>query len=236
MLITVASTKGSAGVSTFAVVLAAVWPGQPPPVVVEADCAGGDLGARHWLPDTPGVGSLATQSRTGSVTLDQHVTRLPCGVDAVLAPAGRLPATVAVGLLAEADLAVWAKERPTIADLGRLEPEAPSGALVEAADVVLLVSRGDEGALLRLANADLPVCRTRLVLVAGCRYPVAEIADRTGLEVAAQMPWDPHAAAVVAGRRKAGRGWTRRGLPAAARALAARLAVTEVDATEGGVG
>lgn len=224
MLIAVTSTKGSAGVTTFAVVLAAVWPGDDAPIVVETDCAGGDLGAWHWLPDSPGVATLATQSRTGSVTLDAHLTRLPCGVDAALAPAGRHPATVAVGLLMEADPALWAKERPTIADVGRLEPGAPSAAVVERADVVLVLARGDEGSLLRLADADLPAGATRLVLVAGSRYTHAEITDRTGLQVAAELPWDGRAADVAAGRRKRSRGWTRRGLPAAARALAVSVA------------
>jgi len=224
MLIAVASTKGSAGVTTLAVVLAAVWPGDDVPIVVEADCAGGDLGAWHWLPDSPGVATLATQSRTGSVALDAHLTRLPCGVDVALAPAGRHPATVAVGLLMEANLALWTKERPTIADVGRLEPGAPSAAVAEQADTVLVLARGDEGSLLRLADADLPSGTTRLVLVDGSRYTHAEITERTGLQVAAEVPWDRRAADVVAGRRKVSKAWTRRGLPAAARALATSLA------------
>jgi hypothetical protein len=222
MLLSTVATKGPAGVTTFAVALAAVWPGEAP-IVVEADCAGGDLGAWHWLPDNPGVGSLAMQARTGSVVLDHHLTRLPCGVDVVVAPAARHQATVAVGLLMEADLGLWAKERPTIADVGRLEPGAPSAALVEQADAVLVVSRGDEGSLLRLADADLPTGRSLLVLVGGSPYTPAEIVQRTGLQVAAQVPWDTHAAAIVAGRRRVRRGWTRRGLPAAARALAVSL-------------
>jgi hypothetical protein len=158
---------------------------------------------------------------------------LPCGVDVVLAPAGRQPATVAVGLLMEADLGLWAKERPTIADVGRLEPGAPSAALVAHADVVLVAARGDEGTLLRLADAGLPPGRSRLVLAGGCRDSNAEITERTGLPVVAEVPWDVRAADVVAGRRKAGRGWTRRGLPAAARALATDLATLPTAPTGG---
>jgi hypothetical protein len=233
MLITIASSKSAGGATTLAVVLAAVWPGADVPIVVEADCAGGDLGAWHWLPDSPGVATLATQSRTGSVTLDAHLTRLPCGVEVALAPAGRQPATVSVGLLMEADLGLWAKERPTIADVGRLEPGAPSTALVDQADVVLVAARGDEGTLLRLAATSLPPGRTRLVLAGGSRYTNAEITERTGIPVVAEVPWDARAADVVAGRRKAGRGWTRRGLPAAARALAVDLATLPAAATGG---
>ncbi len=226
MIVAITSTKGSAGVTTLAVLLAAVWPGEDTPVVVEADCAGGDLGAWHWLPDSPGVATLATQSRTGSVTLDAHLARLPCGVDAALAPAGRHPATVAVGLLMQADLGLWAKERPTIVDVGRSEPGAPSAAVLEHADVVLVATRGDEGSLLRVADADLSAGSARLVLACGSRYSHEEIEDRTGLPVLAELPWDARAADVVAGRRKSERGWTRRGLPAAARALAMSLTIS----------
>lgn len=230
MLIAVASTKGSPGATTFAVTLAAVWQGDPP-VVIETDCAGGDVGARQWLPDSPGVATLATQCRTGSAILDQHVTRLPCGVDVVLAAAGRHPATVAVGLLAEADSALWARERTTIADVGRLEPGAPSAAIVDLADILLVVTRGDEGSLLRLADAGLTTSGARLVLVGGSTYSAAEISDRVGLSVAVEVPWDSHAAEVVSGQRAPRRGWTRRGLPAAARALAAELATQPLDPT-----
>ncbi|MPZ28588.1 MAG: hypothetical protein GEV12_19855 [Micromonosporaceae bacterium] len=215
--------------TTCAVALAAVWP--EPAVLVEVDCAGGDLGGWFWVPDSPGVASLATACRTGRVDLAAHVTSLPCGVDAVVAAAGGHPATVAVGLLGEADPALWAKERPVIADVGRLDPGAPSWAIVASADVLLVCSRGDEASLLRLADADLPAATARVVLVGGSRYRHGEITARTGLPVAAAVPWDVHAAQVICGRRPARRGWTRRGLPAAARALAGDLAASSTDGT-----
>jgi hypothetical protein len=221
VLVAVGSLKGAAGATTCAVALAAVWP--EPPVLVEADCAGGDLGAWNWVPDSPGLASLATALRTGRADVATHATGLACGVEAVVAAAGRQQATVAVGLLAEADPGLWTKERPVIADVGRLEPGAPSAVLVSAADVLLLCSRGDLGSLLRLADADLPAGITRVVLTGGSRYRHSEIAARIGRPVLGEVPWDIHAAQVVGGRRPAGRGWTRRGLPAAARALAARL-------------
>ena len=220
VLIAVGSLKGAAGATTCAVALAAVWP--EPPVLVEADCAGGDLGAWHWVPDSPGLVSLAAALRTGRAEVAAHATGLACGVEAVVAAAGRQQATVAVGLLAEADPGLWARERPVIADVGRLEPGAPSVALVAAADVLLLCSRGDLGSLLRLAEADVPAS-TRVVLAGGSRYRHGEIAARIGRPVFGEVPWDVHAAQVVGGRRPAGRGWTQRGLPAAARALAGRL-------------
>jgi hypothetical protein len=226
-VIAVGSVKGSPGATTLAAALAVVWPGDPAAVLIEADCAGGDLGGWHWMPDTPGVASLAGACRTGAVRLGEHVRRLPLGVDVLLGAAARSPATVAVGLLAEADHGLWAKERPTILDVGRLEPDAPASVLVGRAEVLLVVARGDEASLLRVADAKVPTGEVRLVLVGGCRYHPDEITVLTGLPVAASVPWDPYSARVIAGQAGARKGWTRRGVPAAARALAVQLAAPQ---------
>jgi hypothetical protein len=226
MLIAVGSVKSSPGATTLAVLLAATWPGTAPgqrPVVVEADCAGGDLGGRCWLPDSPGLTSLASAARTGHVVLAEHASALPCGSDVVVAPASQRASTIAVGLLAEAGVASWLVERTAIVDVGRLDPGAPSSVLVDAADVVIVVSRGDEAALLRLADAALTREGTRLVVVGACRYSPEEIAHAVGVPMAAILPWDPRAAQTVWGRDVPGRAWTRRGLPAAVRALADQL-------------
>jgi hypothetical protein len=222
VLIAVGSVKGSPGATTLAVALAALWPGRQA-VVVEADCAGGDLGARCWLPDAPGLASLATAARTGTVTLADHIARLPCGADVVLAPAGRQAATVAVGLLAEAATRMWASGRHIILDVGRLDPGSPSAAILEAADILLLATGGDDGSLLRLAEAGLPAVPACLVLVGGSSHPVSEVAAAVGLPVSAVLPWDERAVQVLWGERAPGPAWAQRGLPAAVRALARRL-------------
>jgi hypothetical protein len=221
-VIVLGSVKGSPGVTTFAAALAVVWPG-PRPVLVEADCAGGDLGGWHLVPDDRGTASLAAGCRTGTVRLAEHTRLLRFGAEVVVAAAARRPATVAVGVLAGADPAVWAGQRPAVVDVGRLEPEAPSGRLVARAGVLLLVCYGDEASLLRVADLDPPAADVRLVLVGGCSYPAREVTELTGRPVAVQVPWDPYAARVIAGRAPLRRGWTRRGLPAAARAVATAL-------------
>jgi hypothetical protein len=223
VLIGIGSVKGSPGVTTLAVVLAATWPGGSA-TVVEADCAGGDVGGRCWLPDSPGLASLATAARTGVSDLAEHAARLPCGVPVVVAPASRQAATIAVGLLAETDSRAWAGDRAVLVDLGRLDPGLPNTTLAQAAGVLLVVARGDEGSLLRLADAGLPADTTRLVLVGGCDYPDEEVTAGIGLPVAARLPWDRRAAEAVWAAQTPARGWTSRGLPAAARALAAALA------------
>lgn len=224
MLIAVGSLKGSPGASTLALAMAAVWPDGSAdargPMVVEADCAGGDLGGRCWLPDSPGLASLATGTRAGGVDLGQHTARLACGVEVVVAPASRQAATIAVGLLAEIDPAAWTGDRVVLADVGRLETGLPGVGLAEAADVLLLVSAGDEASLLRVGDAAIPRDRSRLVVVGACSYSAEEVETGVGIPVAGQLPWDPRAAAVLWGQRAPGRGWASRGLPAAARAVA----------------
>ena len=51
-LIALASVKGSPGVTTTCLVLAAAWPGQRR-LIIEADPAGGDLGPWLGLPPAP---------------------------------------------------------------------------------------------------------------------------------------------------------------------------------------
>jgi hypothetical protein len=231
MLIGIGSVKGSPGVTTLAVVLAATWPGEPA-TVVEADCAGGDVGGRCWLSDSPGLASLATAARAGGCDLGEHTALLSCGVPVVVAPAARQAATIGVGLLADADYRLWVGDHPVVADLGRLDPGLPNSVLARAARVLLVVTGGDEASLLRLVDAGLPVDSTHLILVGACGYADAEVAASVRLPVAAHLPWDPRAAAVVWAGRAPGRGWTSRGLPATARALANNLAATGTTATE----
>jgi hypothetical protein len=189
-----------------------------------ADPAGGDLGGWHGLPDSPGLASLANACRSGHVDLAEHTTRLPFGVDAVLAAAGRPQASAAIGLLADAEPARWAKERPTVLDLGRLEPSSPALPLLELADAVLVVAGGDALSLLRLSLAEIPSDRARLVTVGRLGYAPEDLAHLiSGVPLIAQMPWDRHSAEVIAGKRRVRKAWNRLGLPATARALAASL-------------
>ncbi|NUR30047.1 MAG: hypothetical protein HOV83_30060 [Catenulispora sp.] len=227
MLVAVTSLK-SGGATTIAAALAAVWP--EPALLVEADPAGGDLGGWHRLPDTPGLASLANACRTGQVDVAEHATRLPFGVDAVLAAAGRPQASAAIGLLADTEPARWAKERPTILDVGRLEPGSPALPLVELADAVLVVAGGDLLSLLRVSLAEIPVPRAHLVTVGPLAHPREDLAGLLPVPVLAELPWDRHAAEVIAGTRRPRSAWTRVGLPATARTLALSLATQAIPA------
>ncbi|RQW95535.1 MinD/ParA family ATP-binding protein [Micromonospora inaquosa] len=227
MLVAVTSLK-SGGATTVAAALAAVWP--EPACLIEADPAGGDLGGRHRLPDAPGLASLANACRTGQADLTEHATRLPFGVDVVLAAAGRPQASAAIGLLADTEPARWAKERPIVLDVGRLEPGSPALPLLELADMALVVAGGDVLSLLRVSLADIPVRRAGLVTVGPLTHPREDLAGLLPLPLVAAMPWDRHSAEVIAGTRRPRKAWTRVGLPATARALAATLATPTIPA------
>ncbi len=221
MLVAVTSVK-SGGATTFAAALTAVWP-EESALLIEADPAGGDLGGWHGLPDSPGLASLANACRSGHIDLTEHTTRLPFGVNTVLAAAGRPQASAAIGLLADTEPARWAKERPVVLDLGRLEPGSPAVPLLELADAVLVVAGGDALSLLRLSLAEIPSDRARLVTIGPLGYSFEDLANTVRVPLIAQMPWDRHSAEVIAGKRRIGRAWNRLGLPATARSLAASL-------------
>ena len=101
LLVVVVSAKGSPGVSTICLGLAATWPHGWSPVVVEADASGGDVGTWHGLDAEPGlVGLAAASRRTGRADLVwDHARELPGGLPVVIAPAGPEQASAAVDVL-----------------------------------------------------------------------------------------------------------------------------------------
>lgn len=74
MLVALCSFKGSPGVTTSALAMAACSPSGVQPIVVECDPAGGDIFARFRLEPVPGLVSLAAAARrsVGPGVLGQH--------------------------------------------------------------------------------------------------------------------------------------------------------------------
>ncbi len=157
-LIAVVGAKGSPGVTTTAVLLAAVWPHQA--CLAECDPAGGDLPS--WLPagdGTPlrpdvGVVSLAAATR------HSHQPELP---EHLQIAAGGLPILVGAGsrrqhqALAEAsaDLAhvLSTTDWAVLADCGRLDDDQQSALLLNTADLVLLVCRPNVSSVIHARHA-----------------------------------------------------------------------------------
>ncbi|MGP4115008.1 hypothetical protein ACTWP5_29410 [Streptomyces sp. 4N509B] len=232
----VASVKGSPGVTTTVMALAASWPadadGGVRPVVVEADTAGGDLAARLGLAHVPGlldVAAAARRPRPGSVL--GAAQELPFGVRAVLAPAGAGQCREAVRLLG-ADAGRVLRGGPddvgtVLVDVGRVE--TLDQGLAGVADGLVLVTRGGVDALAHLFPHRELAALTRRVVVAvvgPCAYGPAEIAAVSGAHQVVRVPWTPASAAVLCGtsaKRLRASGWRRSPLLAAAERLAGHL-------------
>lgn len=235
MLLCLASLKGSPGVTTLALVLAARWPEPWRRVLVEADPAGGDLAARYGLPLTPGLVSLAATARNGTEAdiIGEHVQLLAGGLPVVIGPTRADQARAALAAIVGADgqagvLGLFAGRGDVVAvvDCGRLAPDTPLGGVIAVADRLVIVARPYVDQLARVAGLAATVAtggvRTRLLLV-GVGYPPREVEREVGLAVLGTVPWDPRTAAAVSGHAaRAPR--PRAGLVRAATRLAAELA------------
>jgi hypothetical protein len=164
VIVSVCSDKGSPGVSTLAMLLGLVWPGER--VVLDADVAGGDLPFRLWaagastagervrLAPEPSIATVATAARLG----------LTAAGPEPFAQASSLGVPVVPGVLSAERFGVlrslWPRlaEQLTawpgtvLADLGRLQPGNPAAAVAEASTAVLLVSRVDLESLAHLRD------------------------------------------------------------------------------------
>jgi hypothetical protein len=236
MLIALCSLKGSPGVTTTAVALAARWAVDQKPIVVECDPAGGDLAARFRLPATPGVMSLAAAARRNrdAGMLWRHSQRLPAGLVVVPGPVGAQQTRAALRLLTLGHTSVLraAGDQPgvvVLADCGRVDPESPALPIIRTADAMVLLAHAHDDELshvageLRAAATWNP--RPALVLVGG-GYSTEEVEHALHIGVFARLPYDPKGAAVLCGRHS-GAGPNRSALGHAAARLAhgiARLA------------
>lgn len=213
MLLCLASLKGSPGVTTVAVALAARWPQPWRRVLIEADPAGGDLAARYRLPVTPGLVGLAAAARrsTDPGLVGEHAQLLAGGLPVVVGPTRPDQARAALSTIAAADgqagvLGSFAGRPDLVAvvDCGRLDPDSPAGAVVAAADQLLILARPRADELAHVADrVSVGVmggaARTRLLLV-GPGYPASEVEREVGLAVAGSVPWDTRTAAAMSGR------------------------------------
>jgi len=159
MIVSVCADEGAPGVTTLATVLALVWPTER--VLLEADCAGGDLafrvrhaGGDRLLDPHPSVLSLAADARgalsTGGLLGYAQPTTL--GVPVVpgaLSPEAYAPMSRLWPQVAQAAVD-WAGA--AIADLGRLHPGDPALPVAKVSSAVLLLARPDLEGLYRLRD------------------------------------------------------------------------------------
>ncbi|WP_277870119.1 hypothetical protein [Frankia sp. KB5] len=244
LIIAVGSLKGSPGATTLALALADRWPaGGGEPLVVEADPAGGDLGARFGLlAGGRGLVTLAAAGRRGGRArpVDDHVHELPGGLQVIPAPAGAEQASQVLGELDGGGWSLlWSAARTggrtVIVDCGRLDPHSPTAPALRAADVLLLVGRARDEELAHLA-ARMQVVQGwgvpdwYVVVVAqphqAPEYRVREIARVLGSRALGPVPYDTTAAEVLAGRRQTRTGIGRSKLGRTVAGMADHLAAT----------
>ena len=151
-LIALAADKGSPGVTTSAVALAAVWPRRA--LYAECDPHGGDLVYRMpadhgaTLDPNRGLVSLAVDARRGfdATVLPQHTQRLSGGLEILVGLGNADQAHGMAGLWGPlgraldrfSDLPYGAD---VIADCGRIGPDSPTVELLAQSSLVLLVAR-----------------------------------------------------------------------------------------------
>jgi hypothetical protein len=228
-MVAVVSVKGSPGVTTLCLALAARWPGPARAVVMEADPAGGDVAMRFGLPLLPGLLSLAAAARGDTGGWDpgllwRHAQALPGGLSVVAAPpdAGRVRGTLAalvppggVGGSHTGPLRA-AADHPgavVIVDGGRVDPDSPALPLLGAAEVLVVLIRSGADDLAHLVRRIPEIgawSRRPVLLLSGPGHSISAVARELGVTPLGRVPHDPRGAAVLAGRRSVLR-WHRSG-------------------------
>lgn len=245
-LFTLASLKGSPGVTTLACLVGASWAVDRRVVVVESDSCGSDLAPRFGLVPRTGWGSLASAARRLPAELDieAHLQELPGGLEVLVGTGGDEPVRGGSSTRQEAEQAVlrFAVTDDVLVDAGRLLPGDPRSQLwLARSAVVALAARNDAASIVHLrdhAPEVLDRCngRAAVVLVGADGYPPLEVASFTGLSILAQIPFEPEAAAVATTGRGSHRRLQRSGLAMAASRLADQLldAAAPLDGSSGG--
>jgi MinD-like ATPase involved in chromosome partitioning or flagellar assembly len=238
-VISVVAGKGSPGVTTTALLLAAVWP--RPAVFVEGDPSGGDIVFRlrrddgSALAGDRGVVSLATALRVPATDLDltDHVQLVDGGLPVLVGVASPAHANALAGSwrgVADA-LAGWVGG-DVFVDCGRLSGEVASRELLQCSARVVVVCRATPAGVAHTRSA-LEVLRAggdgpsvSVLVIGDSDAPTQVGAALRGfgeLDVIGPLASDPDAAQALAGR------WTRR-LDRSALVVSARLVARMIDA------
>lgn len=199
MLIVLCSAKGSPGVTSAGLALAAAWPSAV--ILVEADPAGGDLAVRcrtgrHGLAlaETPTVATLAAmasaEDRTGADStlvartaqrLNNRIWVIP-GVASAEAGAGM------TDLWEPLAAVLGSSHTDVLVDAGRIDTCSPAMRLLDVADAVAVVARADLAQVVHLRDrvrhlADEMSARGRPtvplvpVLVTAARSALRDVSD-----------------------------------------------------------
>jgi MinD-like ATPase involved in chromosome partitioning or flagellar assembly len=129
MIVTFGSIRGAPGVTSWSLMLGAAWPDPTGTgrVVLEADTAGGVLGARYGFGVDPGVVSLiAALRRSDRVDADAHGRQMATGLCVVPGPeSGEQARAVWNGSTDTVTGRLAVDERVWLVDAGRIDAGSP---------------------------------------------------------------------------------------------------------------
>ena len=147
MIVSLCSVRGSPGVTSWSLLLAAAWPPEyeVERVVLEADCDGGVLGARYGFGVDPGVVSLiAALRRAGSRAVDvsEHGRRVNDGLWVIPGPeTGERASRVWRGSASAVADGVVNDDRVWFVDAGRADEVSPIEPLLDLSSIAVLLTR-----------------------------------------------------------------------------------------------
>ncbi len=210
MMVAVMSIKGSPGVTTLCLALAARWPAPGRAVVVEADPAGGDIAVRFGLAQAPGLLSLAAAARreTDAALVWRHAQALPGDLPVVAAPPDATRARAALAALAPLSGAGplrIAADHPgavVVVDCGRVDTGSPALPALRAADVTVVLTRSGADDLAHLARRMAEIggwSRRPVLLLAGRGHSIGVVSRGLGVTPLGRVPDDPSGAGVLRG-------------------------------------
>ncbi|MCD9154989.1 hypothetical protein [Aeromicrobium duanguangcaii] len=156
-LISFVSAKGSPGVSTAVIGLAARWP--EPVVVADLDPIGGDVATRerdaddHALQEHRGLVSLGAAVRAGDeVSLADHLQQTRDGVDVLVGASGPRQAQSLGPAWPHLQRTLRGYPGDVLADAGRFVPGSPASPVVEGSDAVIFLVRSEIAAVAHLRD------------------------------------------------------------------------------------
>jgi MinD-like ATPase involved in chromosome partitioning or flagellar assembly len=236
------SIKGSPGVTSTALALAAASADGPEVIVAELDPGGGDIAARFSRPFEPGLLSLAAAARRPGerVRIADHSQQILGDISVLVGPVAGERADAAMRLLS--DRGVWHElqggETLVLADCGRLDGSSTALPIVEASSALVLVCRRILSELQHV-HARLPWLRrvaerVGIVLIGEGPYTETEVAESLEVDVLGTLPADTNAARILRGEPGSQRALTRLPLLRSATMLVRDLtsAVVSADKTD----
>lgn len=156
-VVSLVSAKGSPGVSTAVMGLAARWPGEV--VVADLDPVGGDIATRerdadgNALDEYRGLVSLGAAARSGDeVALADHLQQTYEGIDVLVGASGPRQAQGLGTAWPHLQRTLRAHRADVLVDGGRFMAGSPVAPVVESSDAVVFVVRSEIAAVAHLRD------------------------------------------------------------------------------------